>query len=102
MVLCLLKLVLHILQKNDHNCFVWGKKSLKMNQSSKKIMATIFWDCEGMLLIDFKEGNTTVNATYYASLLHKLRERIQEKRPRKLTRGVRLHPFIPHILLKVL
>jgi hypothetical protein len=28
-------------------------------------MTTIFWDC--ILLIDFKERNTTVNGTYYAS-----------------------------------
>ena len=65
-------------------------RKAKVTQSSKKIMATIFWDCEGILLIDFKERNTTVNATYYASLLHELRASIREKRPGKLTRGVRL------------
>ena len=38
--------------------------------------AAIFWDWRGILLIDFKESNTTVNAAYYASLLHKLRDAI--------------------------
>ena len=53
-------------------------------------MATIFWDCRRILLIDFKERNTTVNATYYASLLHKLCDAIKEKRRGMLSRGFRL------------
>jgi ribosomal protein S6 len=28
-------------------------------------MATIFWDCYGILLADFKEQNTTVTGEYY-------------------------------------
>ena len=44
----------HFTKKNDYSYFAWGKKPLKTNQSSKKIMATIFWDCKGMLLINFK------------------------------------------------
>jgi hypothetical protein len=40
------------------------------------VMTTIFCDCEGMFLIDFKETNTTVNGKYYIGLLHKLRENI--------------------------
>ena len=66
-------------------------RKAKVTQSTKKIMATIFWDCRGILLIDFKERNTTVNAAYYASLLHKLRDAIKEKRRGMLSRGVRLH-----------
>jgi len=65
-------------------------RKAKVTKSTKKIMATIFWDCRGILLIDFKERNTTVNAAYYASLLHKLRDAIKEKRRGMLSRGVRL------------
>lgn len=65
-------------------------KKAKVVQSTKKIMATIFWDCNGILLIDFKERNTTVNAQYYANLLRQLRQKIIEKRRGKVTRGVRL------------
>lgn len=65
-------------------------RKFRVCQSTKKVMATIFWDCEGILLIDFKERNTTVNGAYYAALLHKLRQNIREKRRGKLTRGVRL------------
>lgn len=62
----------------------------KVVQSTKKVMATIFWDCKGILLIDFKERNTTVNGIYYASLLHKLRDNIREKRRGRLSKVVRL------------
>lgn len=65
-------------------------KKAKVNQSVKKLMATIFWDCEGILLIDFKERNTVVNAAYYSDLLRQLRQKIIEKRRGKITRGVRL------------
>ena len=41
-------------------------------------------------MIDFKERNTTVNAVYYASLLHKLCNAIKEKRQGILSHGVRL------------
>src|SRR5215469_1542251 len=37
-------------------------RKAKVTKSTKKIMATIFWDCRGILLIDFKEKKTTVNA----------------------------------------
>lgn len=62
----------------------------KVTQSTKKVMATIFWDCKGILLIDFKERNTTMNGEYYAALLHRLRDAIKERRRGKLSRGVRL------------
>ncbi|CAH2092824.1 unnamed protein product [Euphydryas editha] len=45
-------------------------KKAKVTQSQTKIMATKFWDSEGILLVDFEERNTTVTGEYYASLLH--------------------------------
>ncbi|XP_046976469.1 histone-lysine N-methyltransferase SETMAR-like [Vanessa cardui] len=65
-------------------------KKAKVSQSQKKIMATIFWDSQGILLADFKERNTTITGEYYASLLHQLRDAIKEKRRGKLSRGVLL------------
>lgn len=65
-------------------------KKAKVTQSTKKVMATIFWDCEGILLIDFKERNTVINATYYSNLLRQLRQAIIEKRRGKMSRGIRL------------
>jgi hypothetical protein len=62
-------------------------RKAKVTQSTK-IMATIFWDCRGILLIDFKIRNTTVrvDAAFYASLLLKLRDASKEKRRGMLSR----------------
>ena len=49
---------------------------------------TIFWDCEVDCLVDFLPRSTTINGQYYASLLHRLRSSILEKRRGKLKRGV--------------
>ena len=65
-------------------------RKAKVTQSAKKIMETIFWDCREILSIDFKERNTTVNAAYYVSLLHKLCEANKEKRRGMLSHGVHL------------
>ena len=43
-------------------------------------MCTIFWDAEGVLLIDFMPHKVTVTGVYYGDLLHKLRLAIKEKR----------------------
>jgi len=48
-------------------------------------MCTIFWDAEGVLLIDFMPHKVTVTGVYYADLLHKLRLAIREKRRGKLS-----------------
>ena len=34
-------------------------------------MCTIFWDAEGILLIDFMPQKVTITGVYYADLLHK-------------------------------
>lgn len=53
-------------------------------RSTKKVMATIFWNCKGIVAINFNERNTPDNGTYYATLLHKLLQNIREKRREKL------------------
>lgn len=61
-------------------------RKFRVCQSTKKVMPTIFWDSEDILLTDFKERNTTVNATYYVALVRKLRQNIRDSRRGKLTR----------------
>lgn len=39
-------------------------KKAKVVQITKKMMVTMFWDCDGILLISSTERNTTVNSTY--------------------------------------
>ena len=54
-------------------------------------MASVFWDADGILLIDYLRKGQTINGTYYASLLTQLRENIKIKRCGKLTEGVLYH-----------
>jgi histone-lysine N-methyltransferase SETMAR len=54
------------------------------------MMATIFWDAEGILVIDYLAKGSTMNALYYASLISKVRSIVLEKRRGKLSRGILL------------
>lgn len=44
-------------------------------------MATIFWDIEGVLLIEYMQKGTTINAETYGNTLKRLRKAIDKKRP---------------------
>jgi len=59
-----------------------------VQKSAGKLLATIFWDQDGILLIDYHPNDQTINAEYYSSLLVQLKENLQEKRRGKLTKGV--------------
>ncbi|GBP46743.1 Histone-lysine N-methyltransferase SETMAR [Eumeta japonica] len=63
-------------------------KKFKVQKSASKLMATIFWDSEGVLLIDYLPKGTTMNGQYYANLLAQAREAVVQKRRGKLSRGV--------------
>ena len=52
-------------------------------------MATVFWDSEGVVLVDFLEAEKTVTGTYYVEVLRKLRAKLAEKHPGKLHCGRR-------------
>ncbi|RVE50709.1 hypothetical protein evm_004619 [Chilo suppressalis] len=65
-------------------------KKFKVTQSAGKIMATVFWDTEGILLIDYKERGVPITGQYDASLLERFKEAIKEKRRGKLSKGVLL------------
>ncbi|CAF4888914.1 unnamed protein product [Pieris macdunnoughi] len=70
----------------------WPKvKKFKQEKSAGKVMATVFWDRKGVLLIDFMPRGATINADRYCETLRKLRRAIQNKRRVMLTKGVRLH-----------
>jgi hypothetical protein len=63
-------------------------KKFKTTQSAKKIMATVFLDHKGVLLVDFLTQGDTVNADHYCDTLSWLWEAICRKRPGLLQRGV--------------
>ena len=49
--------------------------------SAGKVMATVFWDSHGVILIDYLQKGKTITGAYYASLLDKLKAELAEKRP---------------------
>lgn len=76
-------------------------KKFKTEKSAGKVMATVFWDRNGVLLVDFMPKGTTINSESYCETLKKLRRAIQNKRRGRLTKGVCLHhdnarPHVSH------
>ena len=56
-------------------------KKTRSVPSAEKVMASVFWDAEGILFIDYLERGKTINGEYYSNLLTRLDEKIREKRP---------------------
>jgi len=62
----------------------------------EKVLASIFWDQDGILRIDYLPKGQTMNAEYYSSLMVQLKDILKEKRRRKVTKGVLfLHDSAP-------
>ena len=65
-------------------------KEVQAQPSAGKMMATVFWDAKGVIMLDFLPKRSTINEVYYANLLDQLRTAIREKRRGKLSKGVLL------------
>ena len=65
-------------------------KKFKMQPSAGKVIATVFWDAKGVIVLDFLPKRSTITGVYYANLLDQLRTAIREKRRGKLSKGVLL------------
>ena len=65
-------------------------KKARVQPSAGKVMLTVFWDQDGVVMTDFLAKGTTITGAYYASLLRKLREAIKIKRRGKISKGILL------------
>jgi len=68
-----------------------GSPRLKKIPSAKirwKILASIFWDQDGILLMDYLPKCQSINAKHYSSLLVQLKDILKEKRRGKVTKVV--------------
>jgi len=72
-----------------------------VQKSAGKFLASIFWDQDGILLIDYLPKGQTIKAEYYSSLLVQLKDILKEKRHWKFTKRVLfLHDNAPaHLAL---
>jgi len=59
-----------------------------MIASDCKVMAGIFWDSEGILLIDYLEHSRTITGTYYTDLIGKCRTAVKEETRKVVTQSV--------------
>ena len=62
-------------------------KNFRVQKSAGKVLASIFWDQDGILLIDYLPKSQTINAECYFSLLVQLKDTLKDKRRGKVTRG---------------
>ena len=63
-------------------------KKFRVLKSTGKVLASIFWDQDGILHIDYLPKGQTINAEYYSSLLVRLKSILKEKRRGKVIKGV--------------
>ncbi|GFN91186.1 histone-lysine N-methyltransferase SETMAR [Plakobranchus ocellatus] len=78
-------------------------KKFKVQRSAAKVLATVFWDAKGVILLDILPQGQCINATRYCSTLDSLTEAIRRKRPGLLRRGVVLQhdnatPLVKHTI----
>ena len=72
-------------------------KKFQVQTSAGKVLASIFWDQDGILLIDYPPKGQTINAEYYSSLLVQLKDILKEKRRGNFINGVLfLHDNAPN------
>ena len=63
-------------------------QKFRVQKSAGKVLALIFWDVDGILLISYLPKGLTINAEYYSSLLVQLKDILKEKRRGKVTKRV--------------
>jgi len=65
-------------------------KKFRVQKSAGKVLASIFWDQDGIPLTDYLPEGQTINAkySYYSSPLVQLKDILKEKRRGKITKVV--------------
>jgi len=62
-------------------------QKFRVQKSAGKVLASIFWDQDGIILIYYFPKGQTINTEYYSSLLVQLKDILKEKRRGKITKG---------------
>jgi len=66
----------------------WRPKKFRVQKSAGPLLASILWDQDGILFIDYLPKGQTINAEYYSFLLMQFKEILKEKRrPREGHQG---------------
>jgi hypothetical protein len=59
--------------------------------SAGKVMLTVFWDSQGVLLAHFQKCGENVNSALYCKVLLKLQDAIRRKPPDQLAKEILFH-----------
>jgi len=88
--------VFHITPESKQHSLHWKhtgspkREKFKQTFSTRKIMCTVFWDRQGVHLVEFLPQGTPINSAVYCEKLKKLRRAIQNKRRGMLSATVLL------------
>jgi len=63
-------------------------KKFRVQKSAGKVLASVFWDQDSILPIDYLPKGQTINAEYYSSLLAQLKDILIEKCHMKVIKEV--------------
>ena len=63
-------------------------KKFRVQKSAGKVLASIFWDQDGILLTDYLPKGQTIDVQYYSSLLVQLKDILKKKRRQEVSKGV--------------
>lgn len=80
----------HYMPETKRQCLQWvapGEQRpvhAKSAPSVGKYQVTVFWDCKGIIHVDFCPPKHTINAAYYSDLLQTVHNKLPEIRPGKL------------------
>ena len=68
-------------------------RHFKVAAGAGKVMVTVFWDRDGVILVDFLEAGKNVDSNRYINTLRKLKRAVKEKRPEleASSCGIRIH-----------
>ena len=67
-------------------------KRPKMQTSTGSVLASVFWDAQDILFIDYLEKGRTINSEYYITLLVHMQEKIAKKQPQMKKKKSALSP----------
>jgi len=71
-------------------------QNFRVQKSAGNVLGSIFWDQDGILLIDYLPKGQTINAESYSSLLVQLKDILKKKHRGEVTKGVLLlHNNVP-------
>ena len=73
------------------NTYLTPSKQVKVVQSAGKVMALVFWDADGILMVEFLQRGHTVTGQYCVTLLWQMWDHFSVKCCRTLTKRGLLH-----------